>query len=301
MRFASNWARIAVAVMVTSSAIGLAATQVVPTTTLAAETGNNTSASPAFAGTVNGNIGGNNNISKVDASTLLYPGSTTKIYAHLMAWFGNSSHVSVGYASNDPAQVTRQVNDMLSRGLQGTIVDWYGPNNTLINDATIYVKQESEKHSNFEFAIMEDKGALNTCAKTAGCDVTGRMILDLTYAYNTFEQSAAYMRVAGRPVVFFFGTEALTIDWTRTRAGVPGNPLFIFRNNSSFIQAQTGGGFSWTGITTDPNNMGLSYLDGFYYTANKYPSLYAFGSSYKGFNDSIASWGQNRLINQQCG
>src|SRR5436309_682375 len=92
-----------------------AATQVVPTTTLAAETGNNTSASPTFAGTVNGNIAGNNNISKVDASTLLYPGSTTKIYAHLMAWFGSSSHVNVGYASNDPAQVTRQVNDMLSR------------------------------------------------------------------------------------------------------------------------------------------------------------------------------------------
>jgi len=34
--------------------------------------------------------------------------------------------MSVGYASNDPAQVKRQVDDMLSRGIQGVIIDWYG-------------------------------------------------------------------------------------------------------------------------------------------------------------------------------
>jgi len=92
---------------------------------LAAETGNNTSTSPAFLGSPNGNIAGKNNISKVDATTLLYPGSTTKIYAHLMPWFGGSNHLNVGYASDDPAQVTRQVNDMLSRGLSGAILDWF--------------------------------------------------------------------------------------------------------------------------------------------------------------------------------
>ena len=277
------------------------ATQIVPTTTLAAETGNNTSTSPTFLGTTNGNIAGNNNISKADAATLLYPGSTTKIYAHLMPWFGGTNHLNVGYASDDPAQVTRQVNDMLSRGLAGAIIDWYGPNNTRLNNASIYVKQESEKRTNFEFAIMEDKGALNACANTAGCDVTGRMIQDLVYAYNTFEQSPAYMRVGGRPLVFFFGVDAYTLDWTRVRNGVPGNPIFIFRNNGAFTHAQTGGGFGWTGLSSDPNNMGLGYLDSFYSTALKYPSLQSVGSSYKGFDDSIASWGSMRLLNQQCG
>src|SRR5258708_39484956 len=114
---------------------------------------------------------------------------------------------------------------MLSRGQQATIIEWYGPNNPLVNTATTYVKQESEKHTNFEFAIMEDKGALNSCASTTGCDITGRMIQDLTYAYNNFEQSAAYMRVGGRPLVFFFGVDAYTLDWTRVRNSVPGNPI----------------------------------------------------------------------------
>lgn len=276
-------------------------TQIVPTTTLAAETGNNTSTSGTFAGTTNGNLAGNKNISKVNASTLLYPGSTTKIYAHLMAWFGGSNHLNVGYASDDPAQVTRQVNDMLSRGLAGTIVDWYGPNGTRTNNATLLLRQEAEKHSNFDFAVMEDKGALSTCAATAGCDVTGRMVQDLVYAYNTFEQSPAYMRVGTRPLVFFFGVEAYSIDWTRVRNNVPGSPIFIFRNSGAFTHAVTGGGFSWTGLSSDPSNMGLGYIDNFYATGLKYPSLQSVGSAYKGFNDSIASWGQNRLLYQQCG
>src|SRR4051812_18890780 len=227
-----------------------AVTQVVPTTTLATETGNNSSTSPNFGGSSNGNLYGKNNISKVSATTLLYPGSTTKIYAHLMAWFGGSNHLNVGYKSDDPAQVARQVNDMLSRGLSGAIIDWYGPNNIHSNNTSLLVKQESEKHTDFEFAVTEDKGALNACAATVGCDITGRMIQDLIYAYNTFEQSPAYMRVNGRPLVFFFGVEAYTIDWTRVRSGVPGNPLFIFRNSSSFTHVQTGGGFSWTGISS---------------------------------------------------
>jgi|tagenome__1003787_1003787.scaffolds.fasta_scaffold20971193_4 Bacterial Ig domain len=278
-----------------------AVTQVVPTTTLAAQTGNNTSTSPSFGGTTNGNISGKNNISKVSATTLLYPGATTKIYAHLMAWFGGSGHMNVGYASDDPAQVTRQVNDMLSRGLSGAIIDWYGPNNARVNDASLYVKQEAEKHSNFDFAIMEDVGALKPCGATSGCDVTGRMIKDLVYAYNTFEESPAYMRVGTRPVVFFFGVDAYALDWARVRNGVPGNPIFVFRNNSGFTHSQSGGSFSWEGLSSDPNNMGLGYLDSFYSTGNKYPSLQSVGSSYKGFDDSIASWGSNRLLNQQCG
>ena len=279
----------------------LAVTQVVPTTTLAAQTGNNTSTSTSFLGTTNGNLSGNNNISKVSTATLLYPGATSKIYAHFMPWFGTSSHINVGYKSDDPVQVARQVADMRSRGLSGAIVDWYGPNKNPANTTTIYLMKESEKYADFEFAVTEDVGALKTCGNTAGCDVTANMINDLTYAYNTFEQSPAYMRVGTRPVVFFFGVEAYTIDWTRVRNGVPGNPIFIFRNSGAFAHAQSGGGFGWTGLSSDPTNMGLGYIDNFYSTGLKYPTLEMFGSAYKGFDDSIASWGSNRLLYQQCG
>ena len=56
------------------------------------------------------------NISKVPTRSLLYPGSTAKIYAHFMPWFGFGDHMNVGYISSDTLQVQKQVNDMVSRG-----------------------------------------------------------------------------------------------------------------------------------------------------------------------------------------
>src|SRR5258706_15465494 len=89
---------------------------VVPTTTLAAQTTNNTSASNSFLSQSNGNRGAGN-ISKVDVHNLLYSGATTRGYAHLMVCFGQSNHMNVGYSSTDTTQIKNQINDMLGRGI----------------------------------------------------------------------------------------------------------------------------------------------------------------------------------------
>src|ERR1041385_7155525 len=68
------------------------------TTTLTAETGNNTSTATSFTTQTNGNIGAAN-ISKVSTRSLLYPGSTARIYAHFLPWFGFGDHMNVGYVS----------------------------------------------------------------------------------------------------------------------------------------------------------------------------------------------------------
>ena len=106
------------------------------TSTLAAETGNNTSAS-SFPQHDNGNVAAGN-VSKLDTHTLLYPGATTSIYAHLVPWFcmpGTTGtdgiqrcngHILTGYNSNDATTVKNQVSDMISRGINGMIIDWYG-------------------------------------------------------------------------------------------------------------------------------------------------------------------------------
>jgi PKD repeat protein len=277
------------------------------TTTLAAETSNNTSAADSFATQTNGNIGAAN-ISKVPTRNLLYPGSTAKIYAHLVPWFGFGDHMNVGYASNDSLQVQKQVNDMLSRGLDGAVIDWYGRGESSkhflsYDQATQAFMHQSELHPGFNFAIMHDAGALKTCAATLGCDVTQTLIDDLNYANVTYSGSPAYLHSGGRPVVYFFGHEAYTIDWTRVRANVAGNPMFIFRNGSGFTKAQSNGAFSWVEPTTvtATNLMAINYLDNYYKTALSMPSAYSTGSGYKGFNDTLAAWGTNRIIGQQCG
>ena len=303
MRVYAIW----VAVLIFSSISASAGTTFKATTTLAAETSNNTSAANSFATQTNNNLGATN-ISKMPIRSLLYAGSTAKIYAHLVPWFGFGDHMNVGYVSSDTLQVQKQVNDMLSRGIDGAIIDWYGRGESSKNFASYDLgvqafMHQSELHPGFNFAIMHDAGALKTCANTLGCDVTQTLIDDLNYANVTYSGSPAYLKSGGRPVVYFFGHEAYTIDWTRVRAGVAGNPMFIFRNGSGFTKPQTSGAFSWVEPTTvsATNPMAINYLDNYYKTALGFPTEYSTGSGYKGFNDTLDLWGTDRIIDQQCG
>jgi len=303
-RFNAVWTALFVSL---SFLLASAQTPFKTTTTLTAETANNTSATSSFTTQTNGNTGANN-ISKVSIRSLLYQGSTAKIYTHFMPWFGFGDHMNVGYTSNDAAQVQKQVVDMASRGLDGTIVDWYGrgtmtPKYVFYDQATTELMHEAEQHAGFQFAIQHDAGALKACAATSGCDMTQTLIDDLNYAFNAYEHSTAYLLFNGRPVVYFFGHEKYTLDWNRVRSSVAGNPLLIFRNASGFQQSQSNGAFSWMApeIATSADPIVLSYLDNFYKTALSQPTTFSTGSAYKGFDDSLAAWTAHRLMPQDCG
>lgn len=272
------------------------------TTTLQAETGNNTSAADSFLAQTNGNARAGN-VSKVPLRSLLYRGSDTRIYTTWLGWFGKKDHMSVGYNSADAGQVHRQVTDMISRGIQGAIAAWYGPANPVIDAATMLLRDEAEAHpGQFEFAIMEDVGALGSAAVNHGCDVTDQLISDLTYVAAHFESSPAYMQMNGRPVIFFFGVDAYYIDWNRVISSIPGNPLLIFQGTNGLNRTPSDGGFAWVGVdASNPFDLNLAAQATFYKAAQQTPERLAFGSAYKGFNDSLAAWGTNRITNQQCG
>ena len=290
-------------VLLIASSVWAGSTSIAPTTTLTAETGNNTSASSAFATQSNGNLGATN-VSKVAISTALPLGPTTPVYAHFMGWFGQSNHMNVGYTSDDPAQIQRQVSDALSRGISGFILDWYGPYNAMPNSTLLRLKAEAESRSGaFTFAVTYDGGALSACHSTAGCDLTQQAISDLKWAYQNAEQSPAYMRISGRPVVMFFAPDRYgTLNWSLIQSSIPGNPLFIFQNNGGFSHSASSGSFSWIQInTSNANDWSQAYLDSFYSTALTYPAEFPYLTGYKGFNDSLASWGANRVMNQNCG
>ena len=271
-------------------------------TTLQAETGNNTSAADSFPGQKNGNAPASN-VSKLPISKLLYSGATTKIYGHLLGWFGKPNHISVGYQSNTQAQVHAQVQDMMSRGMAGAVLDWYGASDPFIDGTAKLLKNEAEAQGGkFEFAITEDKGALGAAAAANGCDVTSQFISDLSYIAANYESSPAYMKINGRPVVFLFDVDQFYIDWSRAGVAIPGNPLLIARGNNGLTSASDDGGFSWVRISTDaPFNPELNLQDSFFQTAQSNSQKLAVGAAFKGFNDTLASWGTNRVIDQNCG
>jgi len=262
------------------------------------ELSNNTSASPRYRG---GRANAApSNISKLPIRSLLYQGSNTRIFTRYMPWFGDPKHRDIGYRSDDREQITHQVTDMISRGIQGAIVDWYGPDSGAKNESTILLMKEAERQ-HFEFAVSEDAGSLGDCQKR-GCDLTDQLIHDLKYAAEHFENSPAYIRFSNRPAVFFFGLEKYAIDWKRVRHSLPLSPLLFFRNSGSFANDDADGAYSWiapeTAGPSDP--MALQYLERFYSKAQQSNKV-AMGSAYKGFDDAAASWGKGRVIAQRCG
>jgi hypothetical protein len=259
---------------------------------------NNTSASAEYRGQSANTVPGN--VSKLPVRSLLYPGATTRIFVRYMPWFGDSRHRDVGYRSDDSRQVARQVADMLSRGIEGAIVDWYGRDSGLANQSTILLMQQAEQQG-LKFAISSDAALLGDCHQP-NCDPTAKLIVNLHYVAEHFASSPAYLHFDGRPALFFFGMEKDPIDWKRVRQALPKEVLFFFRNSGEFNDPEADGVYAWIAPETagpqDP--MALQYLQRFYSKA-RLSNKIAMGSAYKGFNDADAKWGKGRVIEQECG
>ncbi|MGE5109290.1 MAG: PKD domain-containing protein [Acidobacteriaceae bacterium] len=211
--------------------------------------------------------------------------------------------MNVGYISNSATQVHAQVQDMMSRGIAGAIANWHGLANTSSEAATQLLKKEAESSGGqFQFAIMEDQASLGSAAVNNGCDVTDQLISDLNYIASQYESSSAYITVNGRPVVYFFGVDAFYIDWPRVLSSVSGNPVVLIRGTTGFARTTADGAYSWVNIQeTDPFNPELSLQDSFFRAAQQAPQRLAIGTAFKGFNDTLATWGTNRVIDQDCG
>src|SRR5512146_993677 len=133
-------------------ALGCALSSRAQTSTYTAETSNNTAAcsaasSPSYcqggftpmtsagSGTYNPAPG---NVSPLDVHKLLYAGNSTQVFSYWQPWFcmnsGSSAtgtgtlcdgHSQVGYNSSSSATVAGQTADMIRRGFDGVVVDWY--------------------------------------------------------------------------------------------------------------------------------------------------------------------------------
>ena len=174
-------------------------------------TSNNTSAANSFTSQTDGNIGASN-VSKVDIHSLLLFRKQHQGDRPLHALVGRTGHINVGYSSHDPAQIHAQITDMISRGIDGVIIDWYG-NQDYSDQTAKLVMAEAEQHPGFTFAIMVDKGATHF-SPCSGCNAQQTLIAQVQYVEQTYVPSTAYMRVNGRPVITNFDIDLhYTIDW----------------------------------------------------------------------------------------
>jgi hypothetical protein len=282
-------------------------------------------------------------VSKVPVRSLLYPSATTKVFVETQSWFCTNgttpiptgapadqcgSHIDVGYSTNYTAHVNLQVADMMSRGVDGALIDWQGQaagkgvidqpstSSGAIDTGSTFLFQKAAEASGgaFQFAVIEDEG-IKACAATSGCDVTTQLLSDISFLSTNFFGSKAYLTSGGRPVLFFFSVDTWvaqygkTIDWAQVRSNAAGNPLFVFENAGGFTHAASDGAYSWVSPTpigsypgSDPYGT-KGFLPYFYGQATSHASLTTWGSAYKGFDDLVVNgWGGGeRYAGQQCG
>jgi len=287
-----------------------------PNTTLQAETSNNTAAANSFPGceitTVtdgqcvdNGDLAASN-VSKVDVHTLLSESQQgAKIYTTYIPYWVHGTHPNIGYSSQDPNQVTKEIADLTSRGFDGVLVDWYGPG-SYEEGATEVLKPQLEQQNALRFALMIDQGAIEWFSCYPSCSATQALLNIISYARQQgyFSSPAAIRASNGKTIVLQFGMEAYNINWT-TIENQNTDLEWVFENAGAFTNSYTVGAYGWL----SPKNPlqqgyeGLDYTQYFEQIAGEHPSKLNWASTWKGFNDVVATWAPpgGRHIQQLCG
>jgi hypothetical protein len=221
-------------------------------------------------------------------------------------WFGHPHHISVGYSSQDPAVIRKQIDKAKAQGISGFVVDWYGDREPFI-DRAYALMQSIAAEKNFHVAMMYDESNEENGA-------TDEALADFDYFRKTYLSAdargrQAYLTYNGRPVIFIFPKGRHT-DWNRVRQSIDQwnpAPLLIYENDPRSFPAAFDGLYAWInpgkpGWTADGSNWGETYLEEFYRNMqSKYPDKIAVGAAWAGFDDSKASWSLNRHISQRCG
>jgi hypothetical protein len=236
------------------------------------------------------------------------PSGHPKMLAAYQPWFGRQGHIDVGYSSQDPAVLARQIAEAQRLGIMGFVVNWYGRQHPFEDRSYALLQQAAAASPDFRVALMYDENSGDAP------HATDAVLDDLNYAYHSYiaasaPASAAYLRYNGQPVIFVFPKDGAT-DWNRVRQAVdawPERPLLIYKDPSAQWAGAFDGFYAWVqpgqrGWQRDGSNWGEQYLEHFYSTMTRsYPQKLAVGGAWPGFNDTRASWSRNRHMDPRCG
>jgi hypothetical protein len=246
--------------------------------------------------------------SPLSANAFMSGGTQPMMLAAYLPWFGQPGHIDVGYSSQDRVVIGQQIDQAKQLGVAAFVVNWYGAHHTFEDHAYTLMQQVASEKS-FKVAIMYDE------ADTDPAGETDAIINDLQYAYDHYigpqavVPRGAYLTYEDRPMIFIF-PKGGRADWNRVRTAVSGwenPPLLIMKDIRPEVANAFDGFYAWinpgkAGWQHDGSNWGEAYLDNFYKTmATTYPNKLAVGAAWPGFNDTKASWSQNRHMDQRCG
>jgi hypothetical protein len=231
-----------------------------------------------------------------------------KVLADYQPWFGDPNHIDVGYSSQDPNVLRKQIESARKMGIYAFVVDWYGPRLPFLDRSTALL-QRTASQQHFHVALMYDE----TQDDNGHATDDAMEAMDLAYKKYIGPGAAgrdAYLLYNGRPVIFVFPKRGHT-DWDQVRQQVnqwESPPIFLYEDDPPPPFAKDfDGEYAWVypgrdGWTPDGHAWGEDYLRDFYQKMRtRHRDQVEVGGVWPGFNDAKSSWGLNRRIDGRCG
>src|ERR1700730_11672346 len=82
--------------------------------------------------------------------------SAPKLLADYQPWFGSPGHINVGYSTQDPAVLKKQIQKAKDLGIYGFAVDWYGQRRPF-EDHSYALLQQIADENHFHVGLMYDE------------------------------------------------------------------------------------------------------------------------------------------------
>ncbi len=236
------------------------------------------------------------------------PKPSPKILAVYMPWFGDHSHIDVGYSSNDQSVIRRQIQQARRMDISAFVVDWYG-DAAPFSDRNFALLDQAADEAHFQVALLYNE------SNDDSNEATDEAMAAMDKAYKNYigpqaPHRGAYLTYNGHPMIFIFPKHG-KVDWTVVAQHCQSwesPPAFIYKDESTAPNAGAFSGYyAWVqpgqqGWTPDGSNWGEQYLEYFYKNmSTNHRDKIVVGAAWPGFNDSAAEWGLNRHMASRCG
>ena len=159
------------------------------------------------------------------------------------------------YDSSDPAVVAYQVGLMKAAGIDGAIIDWYGPGDSLDyamihRNTGLLIAALGKAGLRFALCIEDQIGKKHTALQGLSREqATAKVAAAFRHADEHWLADPGYLRLSGRPVVLVFGPQHLTPEeWTAIRPTLRNNPL-VFGLPHLSQRAGIDGAFAWVPVS----------------------------------------------------